>query len=374
MSHQLSRFKMSAEPLGRRSLRVLLLGAAIFVGVSLAVPPASSYASELSHVARAHSVHAHPKVLVSRRVSPSVGGFVRARNGVSIFVPPGVMTRPGRVAITYTGRGVYDVHIFVPWHGTVAVSLPLRRKSDVIVHQVGGIWLTEGVQRGQRTVWVQQLSRFTNLVGKIGNKVTGSLCLVFNRSEFIKCVVEKGIKHVNSKLASWIEAHLPGGCRAHLIEAGVLGGGPAGIFLAALTDPACIEHTGETPVPHSQSHPKPPGPPPQTNPQGQPPNPQPQPPSQTWSEQETPNHPVNTFMNYHNASGMGPAIGAGQWVQVACKVHDPAVQSVNPDGYWYRIASSPWNGSYYSPANTFMNGDPYGGPYTHNTDFAVPNC
>lgn len=102
--------------------------------------------------------------------------------------------------------------------------------------------------------------------------------------------------------------------------------------------------------------------------------PPPPPPAQTWSEQETPNHPVNTFTNYHNASGMGPAIAAGQWVQVSCKVYDPYIASVNPDGYWYRIASSPWNNAYYSPANTFMNGDPYGGPYTHNTDFAVPNC
>jgi hypothetical protein len=104
------------------------------------------------------------------------------------------------------------------------------------------------------------------------------------------------------------------------------------------------------------------------------PSPPPPPPAQTWSEQETPNHPVNTFLNYHNASGMGPAIAAGQWVEVSCKVYDPTIASVNPDGYWYRIASSPWSNSYYSPANTFMNGDPYGGPYTHNTDFAVPDC
>jgi len=104
---------------------------------------------------------------------------------------------------------------------------------------------------------------------------------------------------------------------------------------------------------------------------GSPPSP---PPTQTWAEQETPNHPVNTFLNPHNASGMGPAIAAGQWVQVSCKVYDPYIQSVNPDGYWYRIASSPWNNAYYAPANTFMNGDPYGGPYAHNTDFAVPNC
>ena len=100
----------------------------------------------------------------------------------------------------------------------------------------------------------------------------------------------------------------------------------------------------------------------------------PQPGPRTWSEQETPNHPVNTFLNYHNASGMGSPIGSGAWVQVSCKVYDPTIASVNPDGYWYRIATSPWNNAYYAPANTFMNGDPYGGPYTHNTDFAVPNC
>jgi hypothetical protein len=104
-----------------------------------------------------------------------------------------------------------------------------------------------------------------------------------------------------------------------------------------------------------------------------PPPPSPPPPT-TWSEQETPNHPVNSFSNYHNASGQGPAVAAGQWIQVSCKVYDPFIASVNPDGYWYRIASPPWNNAYYSPANTFMNGDPYGGPYTHNTDFAVANC
>ena len=62
------------------------------------------------------------------------------------------------------------------------------------------------------------------------------------------------------------------------------------------------------------------------------------------------------------------------WVNVSCKVYDPYIASVNPDGYWYRIASSPWNNELLSPANTFMNGDPWGGPYTHNTDFKVPDC
>ena len=103
---------------------------------------------------------------------------------------------------------------------------------------------------------------------------------------------------------------------------------------------------------------------------GSPPSP---PPPQTYAEQEG-HHGVNTFTDYHNASGMGPAIGAGAWVQISCKMYDPTIASVNPDGYWYRIASPPWNNAYYSPANTFMNGDPWNGPYSHNTDFAVPNC
>jgi hypothetical protein len=104
------------------------------------------------------------------------------------------------------------------------------------------------------------------------------------------------------------------------------------------------------------------------------PQPAPGQPPANHAEQETPNHPVNTFTNYHNASGMGPAIASGQWVEISCRVYDPTIASVNPDGYWYRIASPPWNNAYYSPANTFMNGDPYGGPYTHNTDFSVPVC
>jgi hypothetical protein len=79
-----------------------------------------------------------------------------------------------------------------------------------------------------------------------------------------------------------------------------------------------------------------------------------------YSEQEG-HLGVNTFTNYRNASGLGTRIEPGAWVQVSCKVYDPYIQSVNPDGYWYRIASAPWSDAYYSPANTFMNGDPWGG-------------
>jgi hypothetical protein len=60
-------------------------------------------------------------------------------------------------------------------------------------------------------------------------------------------------------------------------------------------------------------------------------------------------------------------------VQVACKVLAPTIPSTSPDGYWYRLAGGLWNGDY-AVANTFFNGDPIGGPYTHNTDFNVPDC
>ena len=95
----------------------------------------------------------------------------------------------------------------------------------------------------------------------------------------------------------------------------------------------------------------------------------------TYTEQQG-SHGGNAFSNYHNASGFGPRkINPNEYVQVSCKVYDPYIQSVNPDGYWYRIASSPWDDNYYSPANTFWNGDiPGHTPYTHNTDWAVPDC
>lgn len=101
--------------------------------------------------------------------------------------------------------------------------------------------------------------------------------------------------------------------------------------------------------------------------------PAPAPAPRTFREQQGRNG-VNTFTNPHNASGMGEHIGAAAWVEVSCKLHDPTIASVNPGGYWYRIASAPWSNRYYAPANTFMNGDPWGGPYLNDWDRSVPDC
>jgi hypothetical protein len=93
----------------------------------------------------------------------------------------------------------------------------------------------------------------------------------------------------------------------------------------------------------------------------------------TYAETEG-HYGVNTFTDPSTATGLGQRIAPAEQVQVSCKVYAPQIASVNPDGYWYLIASAPWNDSYYAPANTFINGDPWDGPYSHNTDFNVPDC
>ncbi|MEW2255310.1 hypothetical protein [Streptomyces sp. NPDC047869] len=86
-------------------------------------------------------------------------------------------------------------------------------------------------------------------------------------------------------------------------------------------------------------------------------------------------HGSPTFTDPYHASGAGPRIAAMATVDVSCRVYAPQIASANPDGWWYRIASSPWNNAYYAVANTFWNGDvPGHRPYTHNTDSSVPVC
>lgn len=92
------------------------------------------------------------------------------------------------------------------------------------------------------------------------------------------------------------------------------------------------------------------------------------------AEQETPAHGAETFTSYREPYGVGPIIPAGQWVQVACRVYSPTDPRGLPEDFWYLIASEPWNSAYLAPSNTFLNGDPEGGPYIHHTDLTVAIC
>jgi hypothetical protein len=84
---------------------------------------------------------------------------------------------------------------------------------------------------------------------------------------------------------------------------------------------------------------------------------------------------AHTWTNYANAGGAaGPAIAGGQTVQVSCKV--PGFRVADGNTWWYRIASSPWNGAYYVSADAFYNngqttGSLKGTPFV---DPSVPNC
>ncbi len=96
-------------------------------------------------------------------------------------------------------------------------------------------------------------------------------------------------------------------------------------------------------------------------------------PGKTYTE-ETGEFGSPTFTDPHNPSVTGIRVKPYEKVKISCKVLAPTIPSVSPDGYWYRIASSPWNNKYYSAANTYLNGDKIGAPALHNTDFKVPDC
>jgi len=78
---------------------------------------------------------------------------------------------------------------------------------------------------------------------------------------------------------------------------------------------------------------------------------------------------VPTFAEYSNKSEPGAIIRFEQEVEVSCKVYDPSLPSIDLGGYWYRIASAPWDNSYYAPAGLFWNGR-----LTRHYDPRVPNC
>jgi hypothetical protein len=84
---------------------------------------------------------------------------------------------------------------------------------------------------------------------------------------------------------------------------------------------------------------------------------------------------THTWTNYTNAGGnQGPSIANGQTVQVYCRV--PGFRVADGDTWWYRIASSPWSGSYYASADAFYNNGRTSGSLigTPLVDPAVASC
>lgn len=81
-----------------------------------------------------------------------------------------------------------------------------------------------------------------------------------------------------------------------------------------------------------------------------------------------------TFRNPRAFRGNGARVSPLQRVEVVCRFYDPnAPPSVQP-GWWYLLAEPPWNRQYYSPANSYLNGDLPEGPALTSVDSGVPVC
>lgn len=148
-------------------------------------------------------------------------------------------------------------------------------------------------------------------------------------------------------------------------------------FLHAKADTIGQAPAAPAPSPAPSPTPAPTAPPTSTGSPSPSPSPSPptSPPPPPPTHAETVGGVTHTWTNYSNAGGTeGPSIPSNETVQVACKVTGFKVADGNT--WWYRIASAPWNGTYYASADAFYNdgatsGSLVGTPFV---DPNVPNC
>lgn len=254
-----------------------------------------------------------------------------------------------------------------------ARTLPLAGAADVAWFEGRGVTLFGYGLEGSRFPAVIRKSPDHAWTMGRGCQVTGARCFVRAAWAAQRTAVRGGDS--GGPWVGWRD----GGWRLLSVVSGYVPGTSVqyGTSPAAPHASSWIARVIAPPAPPAPS-PEPPSAPPPTPAPPAPPAPVPPaplpPPAAVWPEQQG-SLGANSFANPYNASVPGPRIAPWQWVEVSCKVYAPQIVSANPDGYWYRIASPPWNGAYYAVANTFWNGDiPGVRPYTHNTDLSVRDC
>jgi hypothetical protein len=96
----------------------------------------------------------------------------------------------------------------------------------------------------------------------------------------------------------------------------------------------------------------------------------------TATEQVHTSNPAGapTFPDSRAFKRQGLSVKPGQRVEVACRFLDPKAAPNWQSDWWYVVASSPWNGQFYTPAIFYLNGDPPEGPYGTDVDGRVPVC
>jgi hypothetical protein len=95
-------------------------------------------------------------------------------------------------------------------------------------------------------------------------------------------------------------------------------------------------------------------------------------PVSTWTE--TTGTPAHTWADPVQLTGGGTPLGPRQSVQVLCRVKGYVVQDGDP--WWYRLASTPWNGRYYATSDAFYDNGATSGPVDTGVvvDEQVPVC
>lgn len=86
---------------------------------------------------------------------------------------------------------------------------------------------------------------------------------------------------------------------------------------------------------------------------------------------------ARTFQDPRALLGEGERVPALQTVDVLCKLYSPVPGSPSVGKYWYLVVSPPWNGRYFTVANSYLNGDspdPHQGTHGAVVDLRVPDC
>lgn len=144
----------------------------------------------------------------SSTLQAAQGGTVAADDGgAAITVPPGVMQRDGQVHVKRYTAGVYDIHISVPWNGTVEISMPLVDDLPIIAHYVDDNWRFENtiLREGRAVATVDSLSFFSDL--KECLKALASVNPKGAALKALKCFARLGIKKLPETVAKKLIKH-----------------------------------------------------------------------------------------------------------------------------------------------------------------------
>jgi hypothetical protein len=179
---------------------------------------------------------ARDHLLGTARLTPSRGGTVTARDGWRLDVPPHVVRRSARGTITALSRGRVAITIHAPWHGAVEITAPLSGGNDLLAHDVGGLWIPEGTQAGQRTVWVTRLSLFSTL-GTLVADAREALCVTsFDPEDFLGCLALRGLQYVDQRAAQYLAGKVSKACLTQLLVSALYVRSAGRIPIAALKD------------------------------------------------------------------------------------------------------------------------------------------